>query len=246
MKNKKNIVFGIHAVTEAVKSDKGFEKILIKKSKDSALQKELLFLLRKSRIPYQFVPIQKLNGITGKNHQGVIAYLSEIKYYRAEDIIPFIYDRGKIPFLMILDGVTDVRNFGAIARTAECAGVDAIIIPAKGSAQINADAIKTSAGALHKIPVCRSFNMESTIEFLKASGLKLVAATEKGTGFYDETDYTGPVAIISGAEDRGISKSILKQCDQKVKIPLAGEIDSLNVSVATAVFAYEVVRQRRK
>ena len=242
---KKNIIFGIHTIIEAVKSGKDFEKILIRKSKDSNLQKQLLVLLRKHRIPYQFVPIHKLNRVTGKNHQGAIAFLSEIKYYRAEDLVPFLYEKGKIPFIIILDGVTDVRNFGAIARTAECAGADTIIIPAKGSAQINEDAIKTSAGALLKVPICRTFNLESTIDFLKVSGLQIVAATEKADAFYDEIDYKSPVAIISGSEDKGISKEVLNLCDSKVKIPLAGTIGSLNVSVATAVFAYEIVRQRK-
>jgi 23S rRNA (guanosine2251-2'-O)-methyltransferase len=243
--SKKNIIFGTRAVIEAIESGKNFEKILIRKSRNSELQNELLILLRKQRIPYQFVPIEKLNRTTGKNHQGVVAFLSEISYHKIEDIIPMLYEQGKNPLITILDGVTDVRNFGAVARTAECAGMHAILIPAKGSAQINADAVKTSAGALHKIPVCRSMNLEQSIEFLKNSGLEIIGASEKASVYYDDLDYTKPTAIIAGAEDKGISKQILALCDQIAKIPIAGEIDSLNVSVSTAIFAYEAVRQRR-
>lgn len=242
--SKKNIIYGTRAVIEAVKSGKDFEKVLLRKSRNNELQKELLILLRKQTIPYQFVPIEKLNRTTGKNHQGVIAYLSEIKYQNIEHIIPGLYEQGKNPFVVILDGVTDVRNFGAIARTAECAGAHAILIPAKGSAQINADAVKTSAGALHSIPVCRSMNMEKSIRFLKDSGLTVTGAGEKASETYDTVDFTGPSAIIAGAEDRGVSKQLMDLCDVKAKIPVAGKIESLNVSVSVAVFAYELVRQR--
>lgn len=242
--SKKNIIFGIRAVIEAVKNGKSFEKIYVRKSKNSDLQNELLILLRKRKIPYQFVPIQKLNRFTGKNHQGVVAFLSEIEYRQIEHIIPFLYEKGETPFIIILDGITDVRNFGAIARTAECAGAHAIVVPAKGSAQINADAFKTSAGALHKIPVCRSMNLEKDIEFLKNSGLEIIAATEKSEKDYYEIDFTKPFVLIMGAEDKGISTTFLKMSDRTAKIPITGSIDSLNVSAAAAILCYEAVRQR--
>lgn len=180
-----------------------------------------------------------------KNHQGVIAFISPVVYQRIEDIIPAIYEEGRNPFIVVLDSVTDVRNFGAIARTCECAGVDAIVIPAVGSAPINADAIKTSAGALLSIPVCREMNLGNTLKFLTASGLKLIAATEKADSEYVEATYNDPVAIVMGSEDEGISPDHLRLCQDLVSIPLFGKIESLNVSVAAGIIIYEAVRQRK-
>ncbi len=244
--SKKNIIFGIRTVIEAVESGKNFEKIYIRKSKNSDLQNQLLILLRKRRIPYQFVPIEKLNRISKKNHQGVLAFISEIEYQQITNIIPLLYEQGKTPFILILDQVTDVRNFGAIARTAECAGVDAILIPTKRTAQINSDAIKTSAGALHSIPVCRTMNLEKDIKYLKECGLKIYGASEKSNTLYTQVNFKTPFAIVMGSEDKGISKEILKQTDEKIKIPILGKIQSLNVSAAAAVMCYEALKQRHQ
>lgn len=175
-----------------------------------------------------------------------MAFVSQITYQKIEDIVPFLYEQGKTPFIVLLDGITDIRNFGAIARTCECAGVDAIVIPSKNSVTVNADAIKTSAGALHTIPVCRENNIADAIDFMKNSGIKILAATEKGEINYTESECDGPVCIVMGAEDKGIPYDHLKLCDEWVKIPQFGTIGSLNVSVAAGVLIYEVVRQRNK
>jgi len=193
----------------------------------------------------QTVPAEKLDRVTRKNHQGVIAYISPITYSNIEEIVPGLFEKGETPLILILDQVTDVRNFGAIARTAEIAGVDAIIIPEKGAAQINADAIKTSAGALNLVPVCRTPSLSHTIKYLKNCGLRIVAATEKGERFYDETNMKDPLAIIMGSEDLGIESSLLKIADEWIKIPQFGQIASLNVSVAAGILIYEALRQRK-
>jgi 23S rRNA (guanosine2251-2'-O)-methyltransferase len=244
-KNKTQFIYGIHSIFEAMRADKHFEKVFVKKGFKSELLSELLIFLRENTIPCQYVPVEKLNRITGKNHQGIIALVSEIEYVNIEKLIPLIYERGEVPFLVILDRVTDIRNFGAIARTAECAGVNAIVIPGKGAARINSDSIKTSSGALNSIPVCRTFSLERTIKFLKNSGLQIVAVTEKAEDFYYETDFTSPVALMLGAEDKGINKDLLGSADKSVKIPMFGTVGSLNVSVAASVIIYEVVRQRK-
>jgi 23S rRNA (guanosine2251-2'-O)-methyltransferase len=243
--NKNRFIYGIHSIFEAVRAKKNFEKVFIKKGFKSELLGELFSFLKENTIPYQYVPVEKLNRITRKNHQGIIALVSEIEYVNIEKLIPLIYEKGEVPFVVILDRVTDIRNFGAIARTAECAGVDAIVISNKGAAQVSSDAIKTSSGALHSIPVCRTFNLEETIKFLRNSGLQIVAVTEKATDFYYGMDFTFPVALILGAEDKGICKELLKSTDRSVKIPMFGTVGSLNVSVAASVIIYEVVRQRK-
>ncbi len=238
------MIFGIRSVIEAVQADKDVDKILVKRDLQGDLAKELFALLKDRRIPVQRVPMERLDRLTRKNHQGVIAFMSAITYQRLEDIIPFVYEQGKSPFIVLLDGVTDVRNFGAIARTCECAGVDAIVIPEKGSVTVNADAIKTSAGALHILPVCKEKSINQAIRFLRQSGVKVVAATEKATLNYTASPYDGPVAIVMGAEDSGVSSENLRICDEMVKIPQFGTIGSLNVSVAASVMIYEVIRQR--
>jgi 23S rRNA (guanosine2251-2'-O)-methyltransferase len=202
-------------------------------------------LLKKNNIPYQYVPVEKLNRLTSKNHQGVVGYLSTVTYHKIQQILPTLFEEGKTPLLLILDRITDVRNFGAIARTAACSGVHAIIIPSKGAAQINADAIKTSAGALHTIPVCRENNLKDVIAFLRESGLQVISCTEKTKDVYYSHDYTLPVAIIMGSEEDGISSEYLKASDAHAMIPLMGDIGSLNVSVATGIILYEAVRQRQ-
>jgi len=238
------MVFGIRAVIEAVQADKEIDKILVKRELQGELARELFAILREKEIPVQRVPAERLDRITRKNHQGVIAFISSITYQRLEDIIPFVYEQGKSPFIVLLDGVTDVRNFGAIARTCECAGVDAIVIPSKGSVTVNADAIKTSAGALHVLPVCKEKSINQAIRFLKDSGVTVFASTEKASDLYTNVTYDGPVAIVMGAEDTGVSMDNLRICDQMVKIPQYGTIGSLNVSVAASIMVYEVVRQR--
>jgi len=238
------MVFGIRAVIEAVQAGKEIDKILVKRELQGDLARELFAVLKENNIQVQRVPQERLDRITRKNHQGVIAFISAITYYHLEDIIPNVYEQGKNPFIVLLDGVTDVRNFGAIARTCECAGVDAIVIPAKGSVTVNADAIKTSAGALHILPVCKEKSINQAIRFLKESGIKVFAATEKAQSIYTNVSYDGPVAIVVGAEDTGVSMENLRICDEMVKIPQYGTIGSLNVSVAASVMIYEVVRQR--
>jgi 23S rRNA (guanosine2251-2'-O)-methyltransferase len=239
-----DFIFGIRAVIEAIVSGKEIEKVLIKKGLDGELFRELFSLLREVEIPFQFVPIEKIDRISRKNHQGVIAFISPVSYQNIEMLLPGIFEQGKTPLVLILDRVSDVRNFGAICRSAECAGVDAVVIPSRGSAQINADAVKTSAGALHTLPVCRAMNLKNVIQFLKDSGLLIIAATEKADQFYFDIDLKNPTAIIMGSEDEGISPEYLKMCDEQVKIPLQGEIASLNVSAATSILLFDIVRQR--
>lgn len=241
---EKDMIFGIRAVIEAIQAGKDIDKILLRRDMTNELSRELFSHLKDSTIPVQKVPVEKLNRITLKNHQGVIAFISPVTYQRIEDIVPTLYEEGKNPFIVVLDGITDVRNFGAIARTCECAGVDAIVIPMHGGAAINADAVKTSAGALMKIPVCREENITDALKFLSASGIRLAAATEKATENYTDVPYTNPVAIVMGSEDEGIAAEHLRMCDDMVRIPIAGTIESLNVSVATGVILYEAVRQR--
>lgn len=245
-KDDSSIIFGTRAVIEAINAGKEIDRVFIQDRLRNELANELRKLVIDHKIPYQFVPVEKLNRLTQKNHQGVVAYISVVTYYRTEDILPLVFEKGKVPLFLILDRITDVRNFGAIARSAECAGVDAIIIPSRGAAQVNGDAVKTSAGALHKIPVCREENLKTTIEYLKESGLQIVSCTEKTDSYYYDLDLTQPTAIIMGSEEDGISGEYLKRSDHKAKIPLMGEIGSLNVSVAAGVILYEAVRQRSK
>ncbi|MEG1587218.1 MAG: 23S rRNA (guanosine(2251)-2'-O)-methyltransferase RlmB, partial [Bacteroidales bacterium] len=243
--NKNETIFGIRAVIEAIQAGKEIDKVMVKIGLEGELAKELFQALRDTDIPVQRVPMERLNRITRKNHQGVIALVSAVTYQKLENIIPMLYEEGRMPFIVVLDGITDVRNFGAIARTCECAGVDAIVIPEKGSVTVNADAVKTSAGALHHIPVCREKSVNEALRFLQESGFKLIAATEKAAQSYTQThDYLDPCAIVMGSEDTGISNENLRICDSLVSIPQFGEIGSLNVSVAAGILLYEAVRQR--
>ena len=244
MEVKNEMIFGVRAVIEAIEAGKDIDKILIKKDIQSELSKELFAAVKGTKIPVQRVPIERLSRTTRGNHQGVIAYTSAVSYQQVEQIVPLLYEEGKTPFLVMLDGLTDVRNFGAIARTCECAGVDGIIIPMHGSVTANADAIKTSAGALHKIPVCREQNLTNTLHYLKDSGFHLVAATEKGDYNFTKGEYDKPLCLIMGAEDKGVAYEHLALCDEWVKIPMKGTIESLNVSVAAGILIYEVIRQR--
>ncbi len=245
MEKGKNSIFGIRAVLEAIKAGKEIDKVIIQRSLNSPLIKELHQATKTYGIPFQYLPAEKFKVWDSKNHQGVVAFLSEIVYYDIQTILPGIYEDGEDPFILILDQVTDVRNFGAIARTAECAGVHAIIIPEKGSAAINADAIKASAGALHKIPICRSKSLLNTIKMLKDNGLQIIAATEKSTTNYNSIEYLKPTAVVMGSEDQGISPQLLEISDQLISIPVYGSIESLNVSVATGILLYEMLRQKK-
>lgn len=245
MAKNKNTIFGIRAILEAIKAGKDIEKIMIQRGLSGPLIKELHQANREFGIPFQYLPQEKFKKWGQKNHQGVIATLSEITYQQIENILPGVYENGEDPFLLVLDQISDVRNFGAIARTAECAGVHAIIIPEKGNAAINADAIKSSAGALHKIPVCRVKSLAKTVETLKENGLQIVAASEKSSSTYHDVNYNLPTAVIMGAEDHGISAELLKIADHLVGIPLKGTIESLNVSVATGIILFEGLRQKQ-
>ena len=243
MQKKDNLIFGIRPLLEAIASGKEVDKILLQKGLRGELFHELFGQVKELGIPLQIVPVDRLNRITRKNHQGVIAFISQITYYDVEQLLPMIYEKGKTP--LILDHVTDVRNFGAIARTAECSGVDAIVIPSKGSAAINEDAMKTSAGALNIVPVCRAESLQKVVKFLKNSGLKILAASEKGSTDYDKVDMDMPLGLIMGAEDTGVSADLLRMSDEMVNIPITGEIESLNVSVAAGILLFEVLRKRK-
>ncbi len=246
MKKGKNssMIYGIRAVIESIQSGTDFEKVFLQKNLKGDLIHELLPLLGKSGVPVVKVPVERLNKFTRKNHQGVVAFRSPIKHHRLSDLIAATFEGGKNPFFVILDRITDVRNFGAIARTAEGMGADGIVIPAKGAAQINEDSIKTSAGALALIPVCRENDLRESIRYLKESGIRIVGCTEKAKGKIQESHLSDPLAIVLGSEENGISQSVLDLCDEEIRIPMAGSIDSLNVSVAAAICFYEVLRQR--
>ena len=238
------MIFGVRAVIEAVEAGKQIDKILIRRGIQSELSRELFAAIKGLNIFVQYVPAERLNRITRKNHQGVIAFVAAVDYQPLEMLVPLLYEAGKVPFLVLLDGLTDVRNFGAIARTCECAGVDAVVIPARGSVSVTADAVKTSAGALLHLPVCRERSIAEALHYLHNSGVKIVAASEKAQELYTAPDYTGPVAVVMGAEDVGLSPQTLRYCDTQVALPQVGRIGSLNVSVAAGVMIYEVVRQR--
>ena len=244
MIDKSQVVFGIRAVIEAIESGKQVDKVLMKKDLGGELARELLSVTREYNVPVQRVPVERINKVTRKNHQGVIAFMAAVDYYHVDDIVPALYDEGINPLVVVLDGVTDVRNFGAIARTCECAGVNCIVIPERNSVSVNADAVKTSAGALNYLPVCRERNLVKAVQYLRDSGFKVMGASEKTDLNYTKADFTGPVAIVLGAEDTGISTVVLKLCDTLVAIPEFGQINSLNVSVAGGIMIYEVVRQR--
>ena len=244
MIEKNEMIFGVRAVIEAIQAGTEIDKVLIKKDIQSEVAKELFAVLKQTFIPVQRVPVERIDRITRKNHQGVVAFISPVTYQRTEDLVPYLFEQGKNPLFIMLDGVTDVRNFGAIARTCECAGVDAVIIPNKNSASVNAAAIKNSAGGLLSLPVCRENNLTQTIRFLKDSGFKIVAATEKGDYDYTKADFRSPTCIIMGAEDKGVSYDNLALCDEWIKIPLFGYIESLNVSVAAGILIYKAIEQR--
>lgn len=242
--DKQQVVCGMRPVLEAIEADSQIDKILLQTTLDGQLSKELRTKARERNLPVQFVPVERLNAITGANHQGVVALIAPIAYRSFADMLQSIQEGGKQPFFLMLDHVTDVRNLGAIARTAECAGVDAIIVPDHGSAQIGADAIKSSSGALLRLPVCREANLKTVINLALQTGLQVCAATEKGSTSYVAVDFRKPTLLVMGSEDKGISTEVLKLCDVRAKLPIVGQVQSLNVSVAAGIFMYEVLRQR--
>lgn len=243
-RKKEEFIYGTRAVIEAIEAGKEIEKLLVQKDVKNELTAELMTLVRERNIPTTRVPLEKLNRVTRKNHQGVIAFISAITYASLDHIISSTFEKGATPLLLVLDRVTDVRNFGAIARSAECAGAHGIIIPAHGSAQINSDAMKTSAGALHHIPVYRSENLKKTLKEIQENGIQLVACTEKASDSIYDQNLTDPVALIMGSEEDGISHEILRIADHMCKLPINGKIESLNVGVAASIALYEAVRQR--
>ena len=250
MENNSTMIFGLRAIIEAINSDKEFEKIYIQKEIKGELANELKFLIRKKNISSSFVPIEKLNKLSKsdsnrtQNHQGAVAKISSITFSELDELIEQVLNTDKTPLFLLLDQISDVRNLGAIIRTAECTGVNGIIIPTHGSAPINADAIKTSAGAAFKIPICKVNHILDAVYQLKAVDIQIVSVTEKTSNDFYNIDFTSPTALVMGSEDKGISNSVLKNTDIKGKLPLLGDIESLNVSVACGVALYEIVRQR--
>lgn len=244
MMKESDYIFGLRAVIEAVRAGKQIDRLLIRQGLQGSLYHELMIEVRKNNIAYQIVPLERIELVTRKNHQGVLAWLSLIEFQSISNLLPAIFEKGEDPLIIALDGVSDVRNFGAIVRSASCLGAHAIIIPEKGSARITADSIKTSAGALHTFPVCREKSIVKTIEYLKESGLKVITATEKSGTDISKLVLKGPVVLIMGAEDKGISRELISISDQQVMIPMTGNIGSLNVSVAAGILLHEIARQR--
>jgi 23S rRNA (guanosine2251-2'-O)-methyltransferase len=238
-----DMVFGTQSVLETMRSGKEIERLFIQREFGLS---EIEKLAKELDIPFQRVPVEKLNRVTRKNHQGVIAFVSPIQYMPLHNVLTQVFEDGKTPLLLLLDRITDVRNFGAIARTAECAGVQALIVPMKGGAQINADAMKTSSGALNFLPVCREPNLYETLLYLRNSGLQIIACTEKTEKSRYDIDLSIPTVIIMGSEEDGISQEFIHLADSGAKIPLSGQVESLNVSVASSIVLYEAVRQRVK
>jgi 23S rRNA (guanosine2251-2'-O)-methyltransferase len=238
-----DIIYGIRVVIEAIKNEVEINKILIQKGIDKDLFEELRTALIGKEYQLQFVPVEKLNKLTVNNHQGVIAFTSPVEYHNIEELADKWLSEGKEPCILVLDRITDVRNFGGIARTAACMGVDAILVPSKGSALVSADAIKTSAGALHSIPVCKTDLLKNSLFYLQQSGFQIVSCTEKTKVSAENYSFFGPTAIIVGSEEDGISHDLLKMSDVRLSIPMAGDISSLNVGVATGMILYERLRQ---
>lgn len=237
-------IYGLHPVIEAIKSGRQIDKVIVRQGLNGELAGELISLMKEKGIHFQYVPAEWFTKYSSRNHQGVVASVTPIELVELESLVPMLFESGKVPFILILDRITDVRNFGAIVRTAECAGVDAIVVPAKGAAQIGSDSVKTSAGALHHIPICRVGSLKMTLNFLKQSGFKVAITADKGTDLLYDVDLTGPIAMVVGAEDTGVTPELFKIADNLIRIPIKGQIGSLNVSVATGVVIYEVVRQR--
>jgi 23S rRNA (guanosine2251-2'-O)-methyltransferase len=245
-KEKKDVIFGIHPVIEAIKSDQELNKILIQKGIEKEHFRELKELLAGKDYNLQFVPVQKLNKLTSGNHQGVVAYVTPIAYQNIEELVDQWMEKEQKVCILILDRITDVRNFGAIARSAECQGVDAIVIPSKGSALVSSDAVRTSSGALSRIPVCKTDNLKDTLFYIQQSGIRLISCTEKSALPLHVINLRGSVGIIMGSEENGITSDLINLSDVRAKIPMHGEIQSLNVGVATGIILYEKMRQENR
>jgi 23S rRNA (guanosine2251-2'-O)-methyltransferase len=244
MIKESDCIFGLRAVIEAIRAGRQIDRLLIRQGLQGTLYHEMMNEVKKHDISYRIVPPERIEMVTRKNHQGVLAWLSLIEYQKITNLLPMIFEKGEDPLIVALDGVSDVRNFGAIVRTANCMGVHAVVIPEKGSARITGDAIKTSAGALHSFPVCREKSIVRSIEYLKDSGLKVICGTEKSQSVVYEVPLTGPAVLILGSEDRGISREITALSDYQVRIPVTGTISSLNVSVSAGILLYEIMKQR--
>ena len=244
--SKQQIVYGLRPVIEAIVGGLQVERVLLQNGLNSSLLNELRGRMKEHDVPFQYVPVEKLNKMTTGNHQGVVATIAAVKYHNFVDLLEQLSaETGRVPLVMLLDHITDVRNMGAIARTAECTGVSALVVPDHGSAAMNEDAIKTSSGALLRVPVCREQNLKTVINLAKQYGFQVVAATEKGAVHYREVNFCQPTLLIMGNEETGISPELLKMSDVRAKIPIVGEVASLNVSVAAGVFMYEALEQRR-
>ncbi len=243
-KEEGQMIYGIRPVMEALEAGKEIEKIFLGRTARGELMQNLRKMLKEREISWQEVPNEKLDKFTRNNHQEVVCFISPVHYHSLSQIVPSIFEKGLTPLILVLDRITDVRNFGAIARTAECAGIHAMVIPSKGAAQVSADAIRTSAGALSRIPVCRENNLRVALKYLQESGIKVVAATEKASEYHFKSDLSVPLAIVMGSEEDGVSDDIIRTCDEILRIPMLGSVSSLNVSVACGVMIYEAVRQR--
>ena len=244
MNKKSDIIYGIRTVIEAVKSGQHLERVFVQKSLKGDLYKELMQELHHTSTPISKVPSERINKFTKKNHQGVVALISPIQYHTLEHLVPQLFEEGKNPLILILDEITDVRNFGAIARTAECLGVHSLVIPSRGGAQVNEDAVKTSAGAFNYLPVCREQSLLDAVRYLQESGMNIVSCSEKTKKTLNQMDFNGPTAIIMGSEERGISADLMELSNEIAKVPMTGSIESLNVGVAAGMALYEVQRQR--
>ncbi|MBN8565828.1 MAG: 23S rRNA (guanosine(2251)-2'-O)-methyltransferase RlmB [Flavobacteriales bacterium] len=242
---KDNQIFGIRAIIEAIQAGKEVDKVFIQKDAQGDLMRDLMKTMKANKINFTYVPVEKLNRLTSKNHQGAVASIAPISFVDLETLVTNVVDSGKTPLFLILDQLSDARNFGAIIRTAECTGVDGIIIGKQGAAPVNGDTVKTSAGAVFNVPICKVEHIKDAIFYLQGSGIKTIAATEKTDDSIYDLSLSEPLAIIMGSEDRGVNPSVLKIVDEKAKLPMFGTISSLNVSVACGAFLYEVVRQRR-
>lgn len=242
-----DMLFGLRPILEALNAGRTLDKIFLLRGTKNSLTQDISNLAREANVPVSLVPLEKLESLTRKNHQGAVAFVSPIDFAPLDTLLAGLFEAGKVPFILLLDRVTDVRNFGAIARTAECMGVQALVVPAHGAAQINGDAVKTSAGALNILPVCREVDLRQTITFLKESGLMVIACTEKADadlGHTEPASLSGPIAVVMGSEEDGIAPELLRLCDQRLRIPMSGQIQSLNVGVAAGIMLFEVAKSR--